>query len=359
MIYLFSTSRNRPKTGTHLELSTKFHFSTRKCWNGNRLPGSKSLISGNIKQLSVRPPSARPAHPLSRTREAAAPSRGRTACCRSPPSPPGPTGRPPCRRPTPSSARPTGTSRGGGRASPAGPPRGAPGSPRASRASRTAMPSSPRTASRAGVASWRDTQARGAPGRGPGGRRPWRAFPRPRPPGPGPCASSVGRPRSATSQSSSPRSPPRRPRTPRGPTCRARARRRRASRPPGQHRRRPGPPAGRRLAGARAADLAGDGRPLPGGAGARPTAPLGPVRTSRDVPGHTPQAPAHSLSVPPAHACPARPAQTSPSGSGHPSGPMALREGARPQDPRDRPCDPSPSCPSRARRVPPHLGHAC
>ena len=54
----------------------------------------------------------------------------------------------------------------------------------------------------------------------------------------------------------------------------------------------------------------------------------------------------------------ARLARTSPSGSGHPSGPMALREGVRPQDPRDRPCDPSPSCPSHARRVPPHLGHA-
>lgn len=79
----------------------------------------------------------------------------------------------------------------------------------------------------------------------------------------------------------------------------------RASRLPGQHRRRPGPPAGRRLAGARAVDLAGDGRPLPDGARARPTASLGPVRTSRDVPGHTPQAPAHSPGVPPAHACPA------------------------------------------------------
>ena len=78
----------------------------------------------------------------------------------------------------------------------------------------------------------------------------------------------------------------------------------------------------------------------------------------KHVPGHTPQAPAHSLSVPPAHACPARPARTSPSGPGHPSGPMALREGARPQDLRDRPCDPSPSRPSRARRVPPRLGHA-
>lgn len=94
----------------------------------------------------------------------------------------------------------------------------------------------------------------------------------------------------------------------------------RALRLPGHPRRRPGPPAGRRLAGARAVDLAGDGCPLPG---AR-----------------------------------ARPAQTPPSGSGHPSGPMALREGARPQDPRDRPCDPSPSCPSHARCVPPHLGHA-
>ena len=95
-----------------------------------------------------------------------------------------------------------------------------------------------------------------------------------------------------------PSSPPRRPRTPRGPTCRARARRRRAPRLPGHPRRRPGPPAGRRLAGARAVDLAGDGCPLPGGAGARP------------------------------------------------------------QDPRDRPCDPSPSRPSHARCVPPHLGHA-
>ena len=132
----------------------------------------------------------------------------------------------------------------------------------------------------------------------------------------------------------------------------------RAPRLPGQHRRRPGPPAGRRLAGARAVDLAGDGCPLPGGAGARPTASLGPVRTSRDVPGHTPQAPARSLSVPPAHACPARLAQASPSGSGHPSGPMALREGVRPQDPRARPCDPPLACPSHARCVPPHLGHA-
>ena len=132
----------------------------------------------------------------------------------------------------------------------------------------------------------------------------------------------------------------------------------RAPRLPGHPRRRPGPPADRRLVGARAVDLAGDGCPLPNGARARPTASLGPVRTSRDAPGHAPQAPAHSLSVPPAHACPARPARTSPSGSGHPSGPMALREGARPQDPRDRPCDPSPSCPSHARCVPPHLGHA-
>ena len=222
----------------------------------------------------------------------------------------------------------------------------------------SAMPSSPRTASRAGVASWRDTQARGAPGRGPGGRRPRRTFPRPRPPGPGPCASSVGRPRSATSQNSSPRSPPRRPRTPRGPACRARARRRRASRLPGHPRRRPGPPAGRRLVGARAVDLAGDGCPLPDGARARPMTSQSLIRMNQDVPGHAPQALAHPLSVPPAHACPTRPAQTSPSGSGHPSGPMALREGVRPQDPRDRPCDPSPSRPSHARCVPPHLRHA-
>ena len=219
------------------------------------------------------------------------------------------------------------------------------------------MPSSPRTASRAGVASWRDTQARGAPGRGPGGRRSRRTLPRPRPPGPGPCASSVGRPRSAISLDSSPSSPPAG-HARLGVRYAALAHGAAAVRLPGHPRRRPGPPAGRRLAGARAVGLAGDGCPLPDGARARPTASLGPVRTSRDVPGHTPQALARSLSVPPAHACPARLAQTSPSGSGHPSGPMALREGARPQDPRDRPRDPSPSCPSHARCVPPHLGHA-
>ena len=37
---------------------------------------------------------------------------------------------------------------------------------------------------------------------------------------------------------------------------------------------------------------------------------------------------------------------------------MALREGVRPQDPRAHLCDPSPSRPSHARCVPPHLGHA-
>ena len=82
------------------------------------------------------------------------------------------------------------------------------------------------------------------------------------------------------------------------------------------------------------------------------------IRMNQDVPGHTPQAPAHPLSVPPAHACPARLAQTSSSGLGHPSRPMVLREGVRPQDPRAHLCDPSLSCPSHARRVPPHLGHA-
>ena len=82
------------------------------------------------------------------------------------------------------------------------------------------------------------------------------------------------------------------------------------------------------------------------------------MRTSQEVPGHAPRALAHPLSVPPAHACPTRPAQTSPSGSGHPSGPMALREGARPQDLQAHLCDPSLSCPLRTRCVPPHLGHA-
>ena len=55
---------------------------------------------------------------------------------------------------------------------------------------------------------------------------------------------------------------------------------------------------------------------------------------------------------------PAQLARTSPSGPGYLSGPMALRERVRPQDLRDRPCDPSPSCPSHARCVPPHLGYA-
>ncbi len=114
----------------------------------------------------------------------------------------------------------------------------------------------------------------------------------------------------------------------------------RAPRLPGQHHRRPGPPAGRRLAGARAVDLAGDGRPLPGGARARPTASLGPVRTSRDVPGHTPQALAHSPGVPPAHARPARLARTSPSGSGAPErahGPARGGAAAGPAGPPLRP----------------------
>ena len=48
---LLSVACNRPKTGTHLELSTEFHFSTRKCWNGYRLLGSKSLTCGNVKRL--------------------------------------------------------------------------------------------------------------------------------------------------------------------------------------------------------------------------------------------------------------------------------------------------------------------
>ena len=88
-----------------------------------------------------------------------------------------------------------------------------------------------------------------------------------------------------------------------GAAGRAPARRRRAPRLQGQPRPRPGPPAGRRLAGARAADLAGDGRPRPDGARARPTASLGLMRMNQDVLRHTPQALAHSLSVPPAHAC--------------------------------------------------------
>lgn len=50
---LLSVACNRPKTGTHLELSTEFHFSTRKCWNGYRLLGSKSLTCGNVKRLYV------------------------------------------------------------------------------------------------------------------------------------------------------------------------------------------------------------------------------------------------------------------------------------------------------------------
>ena len=132
----------------------------------------------------------------------------------------------------------------------------------------------------------------------------------------------------------------------------------RALRLPGHPRRRPGPPAGRRLAGARAVDLAGDGCPLPDGARARPMTSQSLIRMNQDVPGHTPQALARSPGVPPAHACSARPAQTSSSGSGHPSRPMALREGVRPQDPRAHLCDPSLSCPLRTRRVPPHLGHA-
>lgn len=52
-LYLLPAVRNRLKTGTHLELSTEFHCSTRKCWNGNRLSGSKSLTSGNVKRLYV------------------------------------------------------------------------------------------------------------------------------------------------------------------------------------------------------------------------------------------------------------------------------------------------------------------
>ena len=76
-----------------------------------------------------------------------------------------------------------------------------------------------------------------------------------------------------------------------------------AVRLPGHPRRRPGPPAGRRLAGARAVDLAGDGCPLPDGARARPTASQSLIRMNQDVPGHTPLALAHSPGVPPAHAC--------------------------------------------------------
>ena len=82
------------------------------------------------------------------------------------------------------------------------------------------------------------------------------------------------------------------------------------------------------------------------------------MRTSQDVPGHTPQALAHSPGVPPAHACPARLAQTSSSGLEYPSRPMVLRERVRPQDLQAHLCDPSLSCPSRTRCVPPHLGHA-
>ena len=37
---------------------------------------------------------------------------------------------------------------------------------------------------------------------------------------------------------------------------------------------------------------------------------------------------------------------------------MALRERVRPQDLQAHLCDPSLSCPSHARCVPPHLGHA-
>ena len=77
----------------------------------------------------------------------------------------------------------------------------------------------------------------------------------------------------------------------------------RAPRLPGHPRRRPGPPAGRRLAGARAVDLAGDGCPLPDGARARPMTSQSLIRMNQDVPGHTPQALAHSPGVPPAHAC--------------------------------------------------------
>ena len=138
-------------------------------------------------KLSVRPPSARPAYPPSRTRGAAALSQGRAACCRSPPSPPGPTGCPPCRRPASSSARPTGTSRGSGRASPARPPE----------ARQEAL--GPRVVARHASAGGTRTY--------PGGRRPWRTFPRPRPPGPTRAPRrSAGPGRSATSQNSSPRS---------------------------------------------------------------------------------------------------------------------------------------------------------
>ena len=50
-LYLLPAVRNRPKTGTHLELSAEFHFGTRKSWDGNRLSGSKSLTSGNAKRF--------------------------------------------------------------------------------------------------------------------------------------------------------------------------------------------------------------------------------------------------------------------------------------------------------------------
>ena len=169
-----------------------------------RIDGTSDRSSS---KLSVRPPLTRPAYPPSRTRTAAAPSRGRAACCRSSPSPPGPTGCPPCRRPTSSSARPTGTSRGSGRASSSRPPEARQEAlgPRVYRVRHAELAAHGLPRGRRVVA--RHASAGGARAY-PGGRRPWRAFPRPRPPGPRPYASSVGRPRSATSQSSSPRSPP-------------------------------------------------------------------------------------------------------------------------------------------------------
>lgn len=40
---VLSAARNRPKTGTHLELGAEFHFGTRWCRNGSGSLRSKSL----------------------------------------------------------------------------------------------------------------------------------------------------------------------------------------------------------------------------------------------------------------------------------------------------------------------------
>ena len=181
--------------------------------------------------LSVRPPLTWPVSPPSRTRTAAAPSRGRRACGRSRRSPPGPTGCPPCRRPTSSSARPTGTSRGGGRASPAGPPEARQEAlgPRAHSVRHAELAAH-------GLPRGRRVVARHASA---GSTRAWPRRPSVETDVPSPTAPRaeavclVGRPAPVRDLAELVAEvAPRRPRTPRGPICRARERRRTRCVPP-------------------------------------------------------------------------------------------------------------------------------